>query len=456
MRFSSLCSVVLMACGSSSETPSDTTADPGVDVVGEPGLGHCIYENSLSGGEECRSYTGDGWTVASATENCDAPGFPASPGTFVEGTLCAYSDTLGSCAIDEGTPEAYALVFPGTDGDTCAGLELGCGFAGGTFTGEGACAGETGGPIITDPFTPFAEVCVDDPKAPNGEVCVWNAISGAVQEGYAFKDYGDCDAVRTQRPYVPYDAGLTSDPNDPRLDDPAWVAEFGWVTAQVESTACVCCHSTSAPDGASGWHLDLEPIWLNSANDDAVAMFAGWTDSFAFGAFDAEVLYGFDRTTTGIPTTDPDRFIAFMEAELARRGRTRAEFADDPPWGGPLVDQLNFEPGPCDEGVGVDSEGRLNWKGGDARYVYVLEPDATSPTVPPNLDLPTGTRWRVEVSPDQDPIASGLTYGTIPLNATQGFPESNNPAQLEPGRSYYLVALADIIQPIERCIFTAP
>jgi len=453
--------MALLACGTDDETKEVDAApsgDTGTSSSVASSLGHCTYINAFSQAEECKEYTGPGWTEADAATDCAAPAFPAEPGDFTAGVACPYVDRLGTCTLDEGTDDETVLVFPGTDGELCGGLELGCGFAGGRFEGEGACVGQTGtgSGFGSEPFVPFEEVCVDESTADDGEVCTWNAISGCTEPGNRYEDYGDCDAVLTQRPYVAYDAELQP-AADGRLDDPAWAAEFDWFTQEVEACACVCCHDANAPDGPAGWNVDHGgPIWLDTVSDDAMAMFVGWIDSEAFGAFDPAENYGFDRSVTGIPTTDVPRLQAFLRSELERRGRTEADFADEPAWGGPLVDQLAYRPEPCVDGQGL-VDGELVWTGGDVRYLYVLEADATTPTVPPNLDLPEGTLWRVDVGLDGTAVSSGVPYGQVPAGATQAWPEGDaQPPPLVSGRSYYLAAFVDIIQPATRCLFQAP
>ncbi len=98
------------------------------------------------------------------------------------------------------------------------------------------------------------------------------------------------------------------------------------------------------------------------------------------------------------------------------------------------------------------------WKGGNARYVYVLDASAASPTVPPNLDLPEGTLWRIDVPSDGKPVLSGtVKFGEIPTGLTQKFPATGAaPGALQSGKQYYLYVLADLIQPVTRCLFTAP
>jgi hypothetical protein len=106
--------------------------------------------------------------------------------------------------------------------------------------------------------------------------------------------------------------------------------------------------------------------------------------------------------------------------------------------------------------VGVDAAGKVTWQGGGARYVYVLDLGSENPGVPPNLDLPAGTRWRVDIPPDGDPLKSGaVTYGATPGGAAQAFPKSGAPAALAPGQGYYLYVLRDVAVPITRCTFTA-
>ena len=245
--------------------------------------------------------------------------------------------------------------------------------------------------------------------------------------------------------------------NDPRLSDGDWMAEYEWVTEQLEATACVCCHSeTEAPDGASGWYLEAAPIWTDTLDDDGMAMMAGWVNSTAFGAFDPADNNGFDRDLTGVPAAEPERMQAFFEGELAGRGFTRADFADTPPFGGPLYDQLVYEATACRDGIGVDAQGAIAWDGGGARYLYIMTADASPPGVPPNLDLPDGTLWRVDVAPTADPIATGVTYGAVPAGATQTFPATGAPPALQSGETYYLYTLADIYQPVTRCLFEAP
>ena len=446
----------LAACG----TPAEDTAAPDGDAGP---AGRCSYVNPFSDALECKEYLGSAWTDAAMAEDCNAPIPGADPGQLEAGLACDRTSVLGECAIDAGAPEATTLVFPGVAGADCSGLKLGCTFAGGELTTTELCDDDGGGGGgSTSVFRPFEKICRDpvgdEPagQGPDGQVCTWQAISGSTEAGRRFEDYADCTVVRTQRPYWAGNIDVETDPADPRLADPAWVAEYTWVTSEVRADACVCCHSSvEVPNGASGWDLE-DPIWTDGLDDDGMAVMAGWVDSTVFGAFAAADNNGFDRSRTGAPTTDADRMIAFFAGELFRRGLDREDFADTAPFGGPLYDQLVYEADACGAGIGVGTDGVLDWGSRDARYVYVLTADASPPGAPPNLDLPDGTLWRLDVAWDAAPVASGLAYGEVPEGTSQAWPLDGAPPELLSGETYYLYALTDIYQPLQRCLFEMP
>jgi hypothetical protein len=202
---------------------------------------------------------------------------------------------------------------------------------------------------------------------------------------------------------------------------------------------------------------------LNQLNDRGIAMGAGWIDTVGFGAYPPADNNGFERADLEhpdhsiFPTTDMERMIGIFEREGAHRGLTRADFADDTYGAGPLDTFRAFRPEPCTEEEGIDADGVLRWIPGRVRYLSVLEPDAVSPTVPPNLELPEGTLWRVLLDKDEDPLASGtIRYGIVPSTMTQQFPASGKPKALVSGKTYYLHAMADVLTPISRCLFKAP
>lgn len=442
----------------------------GVTACGEPAadpniadpLGRCLYVNSFSDRGECREYYGSDWTPEAMEDDCGSPVPGADPGVVELDVGCDREEVLGECLVDAGTVDAYTIVFPGSDPEDCSGLSMGCGFAGGEYVPAETCGGvSAGGPTNYTPFVPLEQVCIDPVEGepgglgPDGQVCTQQAISGATEEGRHFADYASCDVVLTQRPYWVNEISANTPDDDPRYTDLEWQQEYAWVTGQVESSGCICCHSTEvAPDGPSGWYIEADGLWVDTFYDDGMAMMAGWVDSTVFGAFPPEQNNGFARVLTGMLSNDPERMRDFFEAELARRGRVQSDFDDTEPFGGPLVDQARYEPERCDGGEGV-ADGVVTWRGGAARYLYVLEADAANPGTPPNLDLPDGTLWRVDVAPTDDPIDSGIEYGVAPDNAAQRFPVDAAPPALELGKDYYLYAMFDVAVPITRCIFTA-
>ena len=449
--------VSLTSCGPAPEL------DPN---IGEA-IARCTYVNGFSNDQECREYLGSEWTPEAIEENCASPMPGTDPGLVEWDQGCEKTAIRGQCFVDAGTVEAYTIVFPDLPGTSCSGLATGCGFAKGEYVPAEPCGG-TNPPTpldgADDPFKPFEKICVDPlpgetpGNGPKDQVCTWNAISGSTEPGRHFADYVSCEPVWLQRPYWPAPAEANTPEDDPRYDDAEWLAEYDWVTDQVEASACVCCHSTesSPPDGTSGWYIEAPGLWTDTLDNDAMAMMAGWIGSEAFGAFPPEENNGFDRSRTGMQSTDPDRMEAFWAGELARRGFGESDFVDHPPFGGPLADQLAFTPERCPDGIGVAADGTIHWQGGAARYVYVLDPLSRAPGVPPNLDLPDGTLWRLDVNWFDEPVASGLRYGSSPDGAFQAWPDDGTaPEALNKGFLYYLYVLEDIYRPLTRCLFEA-
>lgn len=290
---------------------------------------------------------------------------------------------------------------------------------------------------------------------PGGQVCTQVGIAGCTEEGKYFPDYGSCDIVRTERPYWPAKAAGSTAPDDPRLQDAAFMSELAWVTSQARATACTCCHdSRQAPMGASQWAIDAPGIWTDTASNAAIALFAGLSDSSLFGSFAPEQNNGFQRSTTGLPSTDGARMRAFFVAELTRRGITEAQAMAFPPFGGPFLENQRAKPTACTKGEGVDAAGHVSWSGGAARYVYILDPAAANPGAPPNFDLPDGTLWRLDVLASADAVHSGVKYGTTPAGTVQSFPTAGRAPALQPGRSYHLFVLSDVALVSNNCLFT--
>ena len=291
-------------------------------------------------------------------------------------------------------------------------------------------------------------------KGPDGKVCTNVAISGATEEGKYFPDYGDCAVVITQRPFWSAPPAGTAPPNDPRLADAAYMKELAWVTEQVAASGCVCCHDSKAlGKQASQWDIRLGPLWLDSLSDSGLALFAGLADSSVLGAYRPEENNGFDRTVVGIPTTDNARMGDFMRKELARRGISEEQARAVPPFGGPIYDNRVAPAEPCGAGEGVDPRGGMHWRGGGARYVYVTAQDSDNPGVPPNLDLPEGTLFRLDVLASAEPLASGVLYGTTPAGSFQRLPERERAPALARGQRYRLYVLRDVGVPLANCLF---
>lgn len=423
-------------------------------------IGSCSYTSPFSGTKECREYYNTDADYAEA----DCKDLET---TFGAGELCEVEEILGYCIFEDDGVQVRAAV-EGDDPSSCGSNRFGCEtFARGYWQPAANCDGNDEIVVLNNPWPQPEKVCMDaiegEPPglSEDGEVCTWQLVSGATEEGRNFSDYASCDIVRRQRPYGPSPGNARADEPDARMDDPTYVAELDWVRDQVSAASCDCCHSAVAPQGAAVFDTDFAGNMANQFNDRGIAMAAGWIPTIGFGTFPPEENNGFVRSSPEnpnlsiIPSTDPQRMIAFFEAEAAMRGLKKADFAGDTYGAGPLDEQRLYRPEECsaEEGVGLD--GVLSWLPGRARYIYVLEADSASPTVPPNLDLPEGTLWRVDLPPDGAPVRSGsVVYGEVPEGMFQVYPESGEAPALEVGKEYYLYVMADILYPISRCTFT--
>lgn len=441
----------------------------GFDVppLPEQVLGTCTYTNKFSQLTECKDYVG-AWTEQEATGDCKSNG-----ASLVLAQKCgiAPAEKFGDCIfiVDEAKQKFARVELPGTDASKCGSMERGCEFiGGGNFQPSTVCGGvssfdgPSGLPTFQQPTLDCKAPLSGEPagQGPEGQVCTWSMISGATEEGRDFNAYGNCETVRTQRPYYPAPPAPESTQEDVRMGDGAYVADLDWAKKQIGSTACVCCHSTAAPKGTSNWYLESGPNFLNSFFPRGLAMGAGWIDTVGFGAFPPEQNNGFTRATPEDPghtifvTTDDARMKRIFERELSHRGLTRADFAGQTYGAGPLDAQRFFVPAACEAGEGVAADGTVTWVGGKARYLYVLDLNSTSPGVPPNLDTPMGTQWRIDVPwMSGTPIDPGtVKYGVV----TEGLTQRVAPKPLEPGKQYYLYVLQDVAIPVTRCLFTAP
>lgn len=458
----SFAALALAGCDDAPPTADDAggpdagAADPGF-------VARCDYENPFAGTPECREFRGAGWDEASAGRAC-ARALPGVRGALLVGEACALDDEIGRCVVGDLAADGYVIVNGG-DAAACGAAQNGCEtFAGGTFTPGAVCGScvasdEVGGAIVPEEPTCRDPLPGEPPGAgPGGQVCTLPIISASTEPGRAFVDYADCAVVRSQRPYYAMPPEVTTNPSDPRLADDAYLAELAWVREQAEASACACCHTASAtPSGPAAWDTEAGPLWIDSVSDAALAMFGGLTDSAAFGFVeDPADNNGFDRSVTGLPTTDRPRLEAFVVAELARRGIEVEEARALPPFAPFFRDIIDFQPARCEDGQGIDADGTIRWTGGGARYVSILEADAQAPGAPPNFDLPDGTLWAIRVEPEAPAMSCGMRYGEVGGGVIQRVPTTGEPPALESGRDYFLYVQRDIVQPITRCLFTAP
>lgn len=427
-------------------------------------IGSCAYTGPFSKLPECKDYVG-AWKVEDAAKDC-----ADNRGTFESGVLCSPSAFLGACLI--ATKPEQTRTYIATDNTAkCASARSGCEtFGGGYWDPAPICGGANEEIVVLEGAfrEPQRKCFAPGPgEAPGhsdgGLICVWESIHGATEEGRSFRQDAVCDNSRSGRPYYPKDPDARFGEADPRRSDPTYLAEEAWVRSQINTASCVCCHSTAAPDGlASIFDIDREGSLANQLTDRGVAQGAGVVNSIPLGAFPAAVNNGFSKSDLVHPddsvflTTDRARMKAFWQRELDHRGLTAANFVGVPDGFGPLSAQLYYQPKPCEGSEGIAADGTITWGNGRARYVYVLPATSRSPTVYPNLDLPEGTLWRLEVPPEGSPLTSGsVRYGVVREGTRQHFPVAGAPATLESGKQYYLYVSADQMVPITRCLITA-
>ena len=290
-------------------------------------------------------------------------------------------------------------------------------------------------------------------------LCVWRSVVGTVPEGYTFTELADCDEAFTQAPswFVEPTQRYVSDPS--LLKDAAFQAELEWVQSQVESSGCACCHASSVNSGnTSGFDVNAPAVWTDTLETYQVAMLSGrLADHILFGALEADVNHGFSREMTMFPSTDPERMVAFFNAEFERRNGTVEDEDEGQAAFDTFFNRLEEPFGDCVTPWQGLVDGRVTWDGDDeVRQFYVLKTDAKTPGFPPNRDQPEGTVWAIYVKPDQAPIPSGtIELGTVPEGAYQAVPADGSPPALIPGETYRLFATPDfqLIRSI-RCTIT--
>lgn len=450
---------LLMACAVA------VSCGPAKSALSDVRIGHCSYTGPNSRLSECKDYLG-AWKVADAEADCRG-----LKGAFEGGSICAPTESLGVCLITS-RPEQTRTYIISSDTTKCAGGKTGCEvFGGGVWEPSTTCGGvSTELVVLEGAFAEPVRVCKtpgpgEPPgKSANGQVCAWQSIHGATEEGRSFRADLDCDKSRSGRPYYAKDPDPRVNQPDARRSDAAYLAEEAWVKAQINATSCVCCHSQAAPGGAASiFDIDRPGSLANQLTDRGIAHGSGLVNSIPLGAFPPEQNNGFAKSDLTRPdlsiflSTDPARMKRFWEGEIAHRGLTAADFVGVPDGFGPLSDQRNYQPEACKGAEGIAADGTITWGNGRARYVYVLEPGGKMPTVFPNLDLPKETLWRLDVPPTGTPLSSGtVKYGVAPEGTRQRFPAMGAPAALVRGRQYTLYVTADQMLPITRCLITAP
>ncbi|MDP2307470.1 MAG: hypothetical protein Q8P18_15695 [Pseudomonadota bacterium] len=434
----------------------------GATVLEGPPIGSCAYTSPFSGELECREYYSA--EVEYAETDC-----VELLSTFEPEVSCNVAELMGTCTYSDDDVQIRTYV-EGDAPDRCGTNKFGCEFfANGAWEPGANCEGNDEVAVLENPFPQPVRVCVDpidgEPagQSEGGQVCTWEVVSGATEDGRSFTDYAECDSVIRQRGFSAAEPDARSLEEDVRMGDTTYVADVDWVRTQIRAGACECCHASAKGVGAAVFDADVDGNLMNQFHDNGLAMGAGWIPTVGFGTYPPEENNGFWRSSpenpnlSVIPTTDPDRIIAIFEAELEHRGLTPADFAGLTYGGaGPLDEQRAFVPDACSEEEGVAPDGTIRWLPGRARYVYVMEADTITPTVPPNLDTPDGTLWRIDVPEDGAPVFSEtVVYGQVPAGLTQAWPASGAPEPLVEGRQYYLYASADVLFPISRCLFTA-
>ncbi len=299
------------------------------------------------------------------------------------------------------------------------------------------------------------------PTGPNGEViCTWNTIIGAASGGVSFAEHGRCDVVRSQRPFWVVEP-VGGDPNDPRLEDPAYKAEYDWVVSQLRSTACSCCHSSAWGAEASSWDIDAPGVFLDQMTGRGLAILQGEfadEDAELQGALSPEENFGFTRNGSSVPTTDVERFTSFFKAEMDARGITQEDIDGYRSFPGEFFRSIKDEESvPCEPGLGIRADGTMNWGEEAARYILVMQPGSENPMSPPTRDVPEGTLWKLNIKSFAPAVNSGLRYGETVTNSHQRFPLPDRaPEALVPGQDYKFYVLRDVTNRLLNCTFTYP
>lgn len=321
--------------------------------------------------------------------------------------------------------------------------------------------------LTATPFLWPEQVCVDadglelsedTELSDDGEVCVWDNFSGNVPEGMAFTDLLTCDRSFTQGPPWFAPPGRVYESDSALLDDPEYAEDLEWVSDQVATSGCACCHDSASGSGhTSGFDVSAPGIWTDSMTNSQLSMAAGmFAEEDLFGHYDASANHGFDRTETLFATTDPERMKAFFTAEFERRAGSEEDLEEALGQFDALFGRLFEDVYDCIDPYEGIVEGTVTWNGDGVRQIYILEEDAPTPGFPPNLHLPEGTVWALFVDPASAPLESGTVVpGVVPDGTIQAWPEDGSAPDLIEGRTYRLYTSPDVMIPREaNCTFT--
>jgi hypothetical protein len=290
------------------------------------------------------------------------------------------------------------------------------------------------------------------------EICIWQHPAGTVPEGKKFSEVVSCDKARTLGPswYIP--PSLKVESSVSRLEDESFRTELEWLRGQVGSSACSCCHSSEISGYASYFDIDAPGVWTDMLSMTAVVMAAGLADDHKYlGYLPPETNFGFDRELTMFATTDIPRMQAYFMAEFERRGGTDADIETAREQFRQINNTLFTPAVECGPGEGLDAEGRLVWKGGSVRQVYIQEVGSENPGAPPNMDRPEGTLWALYADEGQPNFESGtIIPGVIPAGGVQRTPEDDTVAPVfEDGKKYRLFVTPDLLVGMNaNCNFT--
>jgi hypothetical protein len=290
------------------------------------------------------------------------------------------------------------------------------------------------------------EICVDAAASASGEAfCFLNGMLNNVPDGEKFLDHGNCLDVRTMGT-VSHRVPRFPDYCDSRLDDAEYVADVQWVTAQLETSGCTCCHNSKS-GYSTVFDFGVGDAWVSTLSNNAVLLAAGLAGEGSFVTVAPEDNHGFAAAGNVFVSQDPERMRKFFLDEVDHRELGQEHIDEANAFYGAVpnfADIMNEAPEPCPDGVGVDATGLIHWGELEGvRFVNIMQGDGLNPSIPP-LDAPTGTLWRLEADGPSEAMSTGTVhYADAGLEGyTQRFPRdaSTAPDALVDANSYRIFA----------------